>query len=83
MSLPHARAWLTLALASLAHAGTYTHSFNNVSPDTPSGAINTALVLSGGLLNGTAANATVISSRKDTNNTGTVNVAAKIGRAHV
>jgi hypothetical protein len=76
MPFPHARAWLTLAFASLAHAGTFTHSFNSVTPDTPSGALNTALVLPGGLLNGAAANATVISSRKDANNTGSVNVAA-------
>lgn len=76
MPLPLARAWLWLALASFAHAGTFTHSFNSVATDAPSGALNTALTLPGGLLNGVAANATVISSRKDANNAGTVNVSA-------
>eukprot|EP01035_Chromulina_nebulosa_P013457 gene13457-17865_t len=55
-------------------AATFTHNFNTVPNDTPNGAINTALTLSGGLLNGQAVNATLISNRKDTNGAGTVNV---------
>ena len=41
-------------------AATYTHNFNSLATDTPNGAINTALVLSGGLLNGVATHATLI-----------------------
>ena len=55
-------------------AATYIHNFNSLATDTPNGAINTALVLSGGLLNGVATNATLISNRRDTNGAGTINV---------
>ena len=65
-----------LLLTAAAHAGNYTNNFNSIAPDGPSGAVNVALNLGGGLLNGSAANATVISSRKDANGTGSVNVAA-------
>ncbi|MFM9078827.1 MAG: hypothetical protein ACKOTE_01620, partial [Opitutaceae bacterium] len=65
-----------LLISTTALAGTYTNNFNSVAPDAPAGAVNVALNLGGGLLNGVAANATVISSRKDTNGAGTVNVAA-------
>ena len=55
-------------------AATFTHNFNSLATDTPNGAINTSLTLGGGLLNGAATNVTLISSRKDTNGTGTINV---------
>lgn len=71
-----ARLTAALLLATAARAGTYTNTFNSIAPDSPAGAINVALNLGGGLLNGVAANATVISSRKDANGAGTVNVAA-------
>ena len=73
-----APAWLATALALVPalHGGTYVNNFNAVPADSPAGAINTALNLGGGQLNGAAANATVISTRKDTNGAGTVNVAA-------
>lgn len=65
---------LAAFLPAALSAATFTHNFNTVPNDTPNGAINTALTLGGGLLNGAAANATLISSRKDTNGTGTINV---------
>jgi hypothetical protein len=52
---------------------------------TPNGAFNTALVLSGGLLNGVATHATLISNRRDTNGAGTINVGivkTGVGTAH-
>ncbi len=55
-------------------AATFTHGFNTAA-DSPNGAINTAITLGGGLLNGAAANATVISNRRDNNGAGTLNVA--------
>ncbi len=70
--------WKALCLAGFIPAAlpaaTYTNNFNSFAADTPNGAINTALVLSGGLLNGAASNATLISNRKDTNGAGTINV---------
>ncbi len=70
--------WQALVFAAIfpsaLSAATYTHNFNSLATDTPNGAINTALVLSGGLLNGVATNATLISNRRDTNGTGTINV---------
>ena len=63
--------WKALVFAAIfptaLSAATYTHNFNSLATDTPNGAINTALVLSGGLLNGVATNATLISNRRDTN----------------
>jgi len=41
-------------------ADTSTHHFNSLATATPTGAINIALVLSGGLLNGVATHATLI-----------------------
>jgi hypothetical protein len=69
----------SLALAALLPAAlpaaTFTHNFNSLATDTPNGAINTAIVLTGGTLNGAAAaNVTLISNRKDTNGAGTLNV---------
>ena len=76
--LPFVMRWKALCLAVLAPvalpAATYTHTFNSVPVDTPNGATNTALTLGGGLLNGAAANATLISNRRDTNGAGTSNV---------
>ena len=66
--------WLTAIAPFVAHAGTYTHSFNSPANDTPNGAVNTALNLGGGLLNGAAANATLISNRRDNNGSGSINV---------
>ncbi|MSU65756.1 MAG: hypothetical protein EXS38_06580 [Opitutus sp.] len=70
--------WPALGLAALAatalSAATYTNNFNSLATDTPNGAINTSITLGGGLLNGVAANATLISSRKDSNGAGTINV---------
>ncbi len=72
------RSWLAFLLPALLpaalHAATYTHNFNSLATDTPNGAINTALTLGGGTLNGAASNATLISNRKDANGTGTINV---------
>ncbi|MFM9029678.1 MAG: CotH kinase family protein, partial [Opitutaceae bacterium] len=79
MPRPHPFAFAcvsALLISTTALAGTYTNNFNSVAPDSPAGAVNVALNLGGGLLNGVAANATVISSRKDANGAGTVNVAA-------
>ena len=67
--------FLLAALYSTAlRGGTYTNPFNSLANDTPNGAISTSLGLGGGLLNGAAANATLISNRKDTNGAGTINV---------
>ena len=55
-------------------AATFTHNFNSIATDTPNGAINTSIPLSGGLLNGATANVTLISNRKDANGSGTINV---------
>ncbi|MEO6245303.1 MAG: CotH kinase family protein [Opitutaceae bacterium] len=71
--------WKALLLSaflpfSALRAATFTHNFNPLATDTPNGAINTSLALGGGLLNGAAANATLISNRKDTNGAGTINV---------
>ena len=71
--------WKVLLLSAILpfsalRAATFTHNFNSLATDTPNGAINTSLALGGGLLNGAAANATLISNRKDTNGTGTINV---------
>jgi len=70
--------WKALVFAAIfptaLSAATYTHNFNSLATDTPNGAINTALVLSGGLLNGVASNATLISNRRDTSGAGTINV---------
>ncbi len=70
--------WKALLLSSVLtpalQAATFTHNFNSLAADTPNGAINTSLPLGGGLLNGAAANATLISNRKDANGTGTINV---------
>ena len=65
---------LAAMLPALLPAATYTNNFNSIATDTPNGAINTSILLSGGLLNGVATNATLISNRKDTNGTGTINV---------
>jgi hypothetical protein len=71
--------WKSLLLAWLlpcgVFAGTYTNNFNSLGNSTPNGAINTAINIGGGLLNGVAANAQIMSSKKDTNNTGSINVA--------
>ncbi|MSU23835.1 MAG: hypothetical protein EXS32_08435 [Opitutus sp.] len=70
--------WKALGLAALVpavlSAATYTNNFNSLATDTPNGASNTSLTLGGGLLNGVATNVTLISSRKDTNGAGTINV---------
>ncbi len=65
---------LAASLPVAVRAGTFTHNFNAIAADTPNGAINTALTLGGGLRNGAAVNATLISNRKDTNGAGTINV---------
>lgn len=66
--------WFSVVLPVVAYAGTFTHSFNSAANDSPNGNVNTALNLGGGLLNGAAANATLISTRRDNNGGGTVNV---------
>ncbi len=71
--------WKALLLSAILpfsalRAATFTHNFNSLATDTPNGAINASLTLGGGLLNGAAANVTLISNRKDTNGTGTINV---------
>ncbi|MBL9202461.1 MAG: CotH kinase family protein [Opitutaceae bacterium] len=65
---------LAALLSSPLPAANYLNNFNTVGADNPNGAINTALNLGGGTLNGTATNATLISNRKDTNGAGTINV---------
>ncbi|MBI5769339.1 MAG: CotH kinase family protein [Verrucomicrobia bacterium] len=65
---------LAAILPAVLPAASFTHNFNSVATDTPNGAINTNLTLSGGSLNGAAANVTLISNRKDTNGAGTINV---------
>ncbi|MSU73432.1 MAG: hypothetical protein EXS43_14020 [Opitutus sp.] len=76
--LPTATRWNAFLFAAIIpaalSAATFTHNFNSLAADTPNGAINTSLVFSGGLLNGVATNATLISNRKDTNGVGTINV---------
>ncbi len=77
--LPQLHRWSALLFAvagfsSVVGAATYVNNFNAIASDSPNGAINTALTLGGGLLNGAAANATLISNRKDTNGAGTINV---------
>ncbi|MDP3071071.1 MAG: CotH kinase family protein [Opitutaceae bacterium] len=70
--------WKAFVLAAILPAAlpaaTFTHNFNSLAGFTPNGSINTSIVLSGGLLNGAAANATLISNRKDLNGTGATNV---------
>ena len=67
--------WLfACLLPCVVHAGTYTNSFDSVGNNNPNGAINTHINIGGGLLNGVAGNAQVISSKKEANNTGTINV---------
>jgi hypothetical protein len=61
-------------LPAVSAAATYTHTFNSLANTTPNGATNTAITLGGGTLNGAAANATLISSRRDTNGAGAINV---------
>ncbi|MBI5692529.1 MAG: CotH kinase family protein [Verrucomicrobia bacterium] len=64
---------LALLVTPALVAGTFSHTFNSPAGDSPNGATNTALSLGGGVLNGNAANATLISSRKDA--AGTLNLA--------
>ncbi len=66
--------WFTAMLPALSAAATYTHTFNSLANNTPNGATNTVITLGGGTLNGAAANATLISSRRDTNGAGAINV---------
>jgi hypothetical protein len=61
-------------LPAVSAAATYTHTFNSLANNTPNGATNTVITLGGGTLNGAAANATLISSRRDTNGAGAINV---------
>ncbi len=65
---------LACVLPCVLHGGTYTNNFDSVGNNNPNGAINTHINIAGGLLNGVAGNAQVISSKKETNNTGTINV---------
>lgn len=60
---------ISALLSGPAAAGTWVHNFNSVANDTPNGAANTNITLSGGLLNGAAANATLLSNKRDTGNT--------------
>ncbi|MCX6952478.1 MAG: hypothetical protein NTV51_09975 [Verrucomicrobia bacterium] len=66
--------WLSVFVPAVLSAGTYTNNFNSLTNNTPNGATNTSISLGGGVLNGAAANATLISSRRDTNGAGTINV---------
>lgn len=71
----HRKLFALIALLPAALPGaTFSHNFNSLAADTPNGAVNTALILGGGALNGAPINATLISNRRDTNGTGTVNV---------
>ena len=65
---------LALLLPATLPAAAYINNFNSLSADTPNGVINATINLGGGTINGTAANVTLISNRKDANGTGTINV---------